>query len=319
MGRRDQHARAAHHAPPRHRLTRELRRTANERRPPSARAALRHVSRLQLRPTAAERQRASENRSRFSTKAGTSSRATRLLVPRIRGLLPHPRDARHERGPKRGQPLTALASVSKEQRRDLWPGSRSAAADRPTQQPAALRNDAPTLLIRLRARREQVALADRRVQARVGLDQGQPPAPADPARDAPLRGSLPSPRRCRARVRTPEERVGARAASRPWAGSGSAARRSDDPRQARLRAQSGASGSARGVGPKHPRGLSAGRRPEGFVVRTAPHLLRPGRCPGVWIIPRIRRQTSEKEPDMYDVVRLRRPRASFATRFARPS
>ena len=37
----------------------------------------------------------------------------------------------------------------------------------------------------------QVALPDRRVQARVGLDQGRPAAPADPARDAALEGPLP--------------------------------------------------------------------------------------------------------------------------------
>jgi hypothetical protein len=44
--------------------------------------------------------------------------------------------------------------------------------------------------IGLRARREQVALPDRRVQARLRLDQGRPAAPADPARDAPLHGPV---------------------------------------------------------------------------------------------------------------------------------
>ena len=40
----------------------------------------------------------------------------------------------------------------------------------------------------------QVALPDRRVQARVRVDQGRPAAPADPARDAALEGPLPRPR-----------------------------------------------------------------------------------------------------------------------------
>jgi hypothetical protein len=40
--------------------------------------------------------------------------------------------------------------------------------------------------IGLQARRGQVALPDRRMPARLGLDQGVSPAPADPARDSPL-------------------------------------------------------------------------------------------------------------------------------------
>jgi hypothetical protein len=54
-------------------------------------------------------------------------------------------------------------------------------------------------------------------------------------------------RRCQARVRATQERVGAVSAPRPWAGSGAAARRPDDPRQARVSAQSGASRVARGL------------------------------------------------------------------------
>jgi hypothetical protein len=53
----------------------------------------------------------------------------------------------------------------------------------------------------------QVALPHWRVQARVGLDQGFPPAPAGPRNTPPLHRSVPSPRRRRARVRTPQERV----------------------------------------------------------------------------------------------------------------
>jgi hypothetical protein len=62
--------------------------------------------------------------------------------------------------------------------------------------PVALRRS------RRQARREQVALPDRRLQARVGLDQGLPAAPADPARDARLHRPLPSPRFRRAGVRS---------------------------------------------------------------------------------------------------------------------
>src|SRR4051812_13752348 len=67
--------------------------------------------------------------------------------------------------------------------------------------------------VRLQARREQVALPDRRVQACLSLNQGEPPAPADPARNASLHGSLPPPRLGRARVRASQERLGARAAA----------------------------------------------------------------------------------------------------------
>ena len=41
------------------------------------------------------------------------------------------------------------------------------------------------------------AMPDRRVQARLSVDQGFPAAPADPARDAPLSQALPGPRRRR--------------------------------------------------------------------------------------------------------------------------
>jgi hypothetical protein len=51
----------------------------------------------------------------------------------------------------------------------------------------------------------------------------------------------------RARVRATQERVGAATAPRPWARSGAAARRPDDPRQARVCAQPGASRVARGL------------------------------------------------------------------------
>jgi len=50
--------------------------------------------------------------------------------------------------------------------------------------------------VRQQARREQVALPDRRVQARVRLGQGRPPASADPARGSALRCSLSPPCRC---------------------------------------------------------------------------------------------------------------------------
>ena len=51
------------------------------------------------------------------------------------------------------------------------------------------------------------------VPARIGLGQGRPAAPADPARDSALAGPLPGPRVGRARVRQAQERMGARAAA----------------------------------------------------------------------------------------------------------
>jgi hypothetical protein len=91
------------------------------------------------------------------------------------------------------------------------------------------------------------AMPDRRVQARLSVDQGFPAAPADPARDAPLSQALPGRRRRRARVRPSQGRLGACSAARPWTGSGQAARRPDDPRRARLRAQPNATSTGRGV------------------------------------------------------------------------
>jgi hypothetical protein len=59
---------------------------------------------------------------------------------------------------------------------------------------------------------------------------------ADPPRDSALHRPVSPPSCCRAGVWTAQERMGARAAARAWTGSGQAARRPDDPRQARLRA-----------------------------------------------------------------------------------
>jgi hypothetical protein len=87
----------------------------------------------------------------------------------------------------------------------------------------------------------------RRLHPHEPVDQGGPPAPAHPARDAPLDRALPSPCRGRARIRTAQERVGPVTAPRPGPGSRPAARRPDDPRQARLYARAGASRSARGL------------------------------------------------------------------------
>jgi hypothetical protein len=50
--------------------------------------------------------------------------------------------------------------------------------------------------VRLKARREQAALPDWRVQARLPVDQGRPSAPTHPARNAPLHRPVPS-SRCR--------------------------------------------------------------------------------------------------------------------------
>jgi hypothetical protein len=63
----------------------------------------------------------------------------------------------------------------------------------------------------------------------------------------------------RARVRATQERVGAATTPRPWAGSGVAARRPDDPRQARVCAQPGASRVARGLEPLTRSGSPASR------------------------------------------------------------
>src|SRR2546423_5482596 len=62
--------------------------------------------------------------------------------------------------------------------------------------------------VRQPARRGQRAVPERGVPARLPLDQGGPPAPADPARDAALARAPPGPRGSRARVRQAQERVG---------------------------------------------------------------------------------------------------------------
>ena len=72
----------------------------------------------------------------------------------------------------------------------------------------------------LRARREQVALPDRRVQARLSLDQGRPPVPARTPQRPSLHRALPSPVLRRARIRPPQERWALAPAPRPWAGPG---------------------------------------------------------------------------------------------------
>ena len=60
------------------------------------------------------------------------------------------------------------------------------------------------------ARRDEVAVPDRRVQARLNVGCGRPPAPADPARDEAVESGLPEASRSRARVRPAEARVGLR-------------------------------------------------------------------------------------------------------------
>ena len=75
------------------------------------------------------------------------------------------------------------------------------------------------------------------VKAR-GFDR--PASPARAPRDAPLAEALPGSRRRRAGARPLEARVGAGPAPRPWAGSGRAPCRPDDPRQASVCAQSSA-------------------------------------------------------------------------------
>jgi hypothetical protein len=98
---------------------------------------------------------------------------------------------------------------------------------------------------RLQAPRDEVALPDRRVLPRVTVDQGRPAAPAHPARVGAVAEALPLARRGRARVRAAEARMGAATPACPWVGAGATARRPDDPRQARLRAQPGARHAAR--------------------------------------------------------------------------
>jgi hypothetical protein len=82
----------------------------------------------------------------------------------------------------------------------------------------------------------------------------------------------------RARVRPLEARLGASTAPRPWTGSGSAARRPDDPRQARLHARQGASRSTRGL--ENPTANdTARRRAATRIVKTWVGRLAPTFCP----------------------------------------
>src|SRR5205807_4873872 len=92
----------------------------------------------------------------------------------------------------------------------------------------------------LQAARYTMALPDRRIPAEVQVGQGRPAAPARPTRDEAVAVALPWPRVGRARVRTLEARVRARAAPHSRAREGRAPRR---PRDARA-PQSGARPSA---------------------------------------------------------------------------
>jgi hypothetical protein len=143
--------------------------------------------------------------------------------------------ARGERAPVRAdREGVDVADVAREEARGSRADRRAdarpvnVAAGRPRVRRVAIRRS------RLPAQGDQVALPDRRMQARLGVDQGRPPAPADPARDSPLDRPLPRRAAVGARARSPQERVGAVTAPRPWLGSGPAARRPDDRRQARL-------------------------------------------------------------------------------------
>jgi hypothetical protein len=106
-------------------------------------------------------------------------------------------------------------------------------------------------------------------QPEVALGQGRPAAPADPAGDGALREAVPLTRRRRARVRAAQARMGAIAVARPWTGSRSAARRPDDPSQARLRSESSAS--------RTPRGLAAPPTRVGCSPRESRRRKRPSR------------------------------------------
>lgn len=78
-------------------------------------------------------------------------------------------------------------------------------------------------------RKRGVALPDGRVQARVGMDQGQPAQILDPARNGALEGALPTPWIGRAGVRQAQARMGPRATARPAPGTRAASRRPHDP------------------------------------------------------------------------------------------
>ena len=67
----------------------------------------------------------------------------------------------------------------------------------------------------LPAQANEVALPDRRMLAQEPLAEGQPSAPAHPARDAQVALPLPCPRRSRTRVRQAETRLRSRTATRP--------------------------------------------------------------------------------------------------------
>src|SRR6478609_5895392 len=110
------------------------------------------------------------------------------------------------------------------------------------------------------ARSFEVALSDRRVQARFDLDQGRPSAPADPSQLEALEGRLPKARLCRARVRQAEEPMGLEASAGQRLRSGSAPCRLDDPHEVGLRAVAGAGhyGSAPSAARKPPRFISPG-------------------------------------------------------------
>jgi hypothetical protein len=75
----------------------------------------------------------------------------------------------------------------------------------------------------LRSEGDQIALPDRRAQARLPLDQGRPPAPAHPVRNAPLHRPGPPPPPSSESLAAPGNTSGRciRSASVAWNGSGS--------------------------------------------------------------------------------------------------
>src|SRR5207253_2215131 len=109
------------------------------------------------------------------------------------------------------------------------------------------------------AESDEVALPDRRVRARVEVDQGVPPRPARPPLDPPLARPLPWTRRRGTRIREAQERLRARAAPHARPRPRPAARRPRHARAARAGARPRPSRPAPAGGVAPPRSLAGPR------------------------------------------------------------
>ncbi len=118
-----------------------------------------------------------------------------------------PRHARWTRGTTQGPPMTLAPTGGslRWSRSVRHPPSSAVSTSRRVVSTASGSSREPT-----RTRRHQVALSNRRMQARFHVDQSRPSPSTDPEGDNEVERSLPASRVRRASVRSPQERMGTR-------------------------------------------------------------------------------------------------------------